>query len=258
MDLALVREYFDTDMRREAPKDRPGVELERAGGVVRQTGDADDWNGILWSGLTEENADAVIAEQIRHYGARGLSFEWKLYSHDEPHDLGERLRAAGLVPEEPEALMVAEVAELPAGPALPDGIRLLPVTDAAGIDLLVRAHESAFGEDGKRLGARLLAQLEEAPDRLGAVVAMAGDEPVSGARVEFPPGARFAGLWGGGTSAEWRGKGIYRALVAHRARLAAERGYPYLQVDAMDTSRPILERLGFARLSTTTPYNYQP
>ncbi|MBO0514362.1 GNAT family N-acetyltransferase, partial [Streptomyces beijiangensis] len=63
-------------------------------------------------------------------------------------------------------------------------------------------------------------------------------------------------LWGGGTAPEWRGKGIYRALVAYRAAIAAERGYRYLQVDATDDSRPILERLGFTRLSTTTPYVY--
>jgi len=52
----------------------------------------------------------------------------------------------------------------------------------------------------------------------------------------------------------WRGRGVYRALVAHRARVAAERGYRYLQVDASDESRPILERLGFHPLTTTTPY----
>ncbi|MDF3147385.1 GNAT family N-acetyltransferase, partial [Streptomyces sp. T21Q-yed] len=55
-----------------------------------------------------------------------------------------------------------------------------------------------------------------------------------------------------------RGRGIYRALVAHRARAAVDRGYRYLQVDAMSTSRPILERLGFEPLTTTTPYVYTP
>ena len=91
-----------------------------------------------------------------------------------------------------------------------------------------------------------------------ALVALAGDEPVSSARMELVPGTRFAGLWGGGTDPAWRGRGIYRALIAHRARIAAERGYRYLQVDASDQSRPILERLGFAALSTTTPYLYTP
>jgi hypothetical protein len=44
--------------------------------------------------------------------------------------------------------------------------------------------------------------------------------------------------------------------VAHRARLAAERGYRYLQVDAMPDSRPILRRLGFTELATTTPFTH--
>jgi len=56
------------------------------------------------------------------------------------------------------------------------------------------------------------------------VVAMAGDQPVCSARIEFLPGSSFASLWGGGTLASWRGQGIYRALIAYRARLAAARG----------------------------------
>jgi hypothetical protein len=52
-------------------------------------------------------------------------------------------------------------------------------------------------------------------------------------------------------------RGVYRALVAHRARLAIERGYRYLQVDAMPASEPILRRLGFVRLGTTIPYGYE-
>ena len=52
--------------------------------------------------------------------------------------------------------------------------------------------------------------------------------------------------------------GIYRALVAARARIALERGRRYLQVDASDDSRPILERLGFIPVGTTTPYVWTP
>lgn len=68
------------------------------------------------------------------------------------------------------------------------------------------------------------------------------------------PHTGFAGLWGGGTAAPWRGRGIYRALIAHRARTAAGRGYRHLQVDATDESAPILRRPGLTALSTTTPY----
>ncbi len=57
-------------------------------------------------------------------------------------------------------------------------------------------------------------------------------------------------MWGGGTAPNARSRGVYRALVSKRARLAREHGYAYLTVDARDTSRPILERLGFPMLTT--------
>jgi hypothetical protein len=42
--------------------------------------------------------------------------------------------------------------------------------------------------------------------------------------------------------------------VAKRAELARERGYRWLYSDALPTSRPILERLGFVPITTTTPF----
>ncbi|MGH3762223.1 GNAT family N-acetyltransferase [Actinophytocola sp.] len=95
------------------------------------------------------------------------------------------------------------------------------------------------------------------PDALAIVLAMAGGTPVCASRVDFHAGTDFASLWGGGTLPEWRRRGIYRAMVGFRARLAAERGFSYLRIDAQPTSRPILEKHGFVRISTivsfTTP-----
>ncbi|MFJ9571558.1 GNAT family N-acetyltransferase [Streptomyces bacillaris] len=257
-----IRRLFDRELREHARPDGPGVRVERAGPVVRQTGGPDDWNGVVWSdpGLDAAGADAAIAAQIEHCTALGLpDFEWKLYDHDSPADLGERLRVAGFVAEEPETLLVAP-AEALAGPVeLPEGVSLRPVTDAAGAELMARAHERAFSTDGRRLLHQVVKRLEEAPEEFVAVMAVDGDgEPVCSGRMELYPGTGFAGLWGGGTVAGWRGKGVYRALVAYRARIAAERGYRYLQVDATDMSAPILRRLGFLELGTTTPYVYRP
>ena len=87
-----------------------------------------------------------------------------------------------------------------------------------------------------------------------AVVACVDGEPVSGGRVDLEPGVEFAGLFGGVTVPEHRGRGLYGATVARRAEIARDRGYRWLYVDALPTSRPILERLGFVRLTTTTPF----
>ncbi|MGW3627925.1 GNAT family N-acetyltransferase [Streptomyces sp. NPDC000880] len=251
MDHDAVLSLFDHQLRQR------GEGAERAGDVVRRAGVDGDWNGVVWSGLDPATADAAIAEQVRYFTALGRDFEWKLYSYDRPGDLGARLRAAGFTPEPEETLMVAEIRDLPTDVEPPDGIRLEPVTDPAGVDLLADVHEQAFGTSGTRLREQLLAQLAQTPDTIGLTVALAGEQPVCGARMELHPGTEFASLWGGGTVSAWRGRGIYRALIAHRARIAAASGYRFLQVDASSQSRPILQRLGFAPLSTTTPYIYE-
>ncbi|WP_435220810.1 GNAT family N-acetyltransferase [Streptomyces sp. Tue6028] len=258
MDHAAVLALFDRDMREGARPDAPGARVERAGKVVRQTGAEHGWNGVVWSDLDETTADAAIADQIRHFTGLRREFEWKLYGHDKPEDLGSRLLAAGFTAEPEETVMVAELGDLALDAEPPEGVRLLPVTDRAGVDLVAEVHEQAFGTDGTRLRHQLLAQLTGDADTVVAVVALAGDVPVSAARMELLPGTRFAGLWGGGTVEAWRGRGIYRALVAHRARVAADRGYRYVQVDASGQSRPVLARLGLQPLTTTTPYVYAP
>jgi GNAT superfamily N-acetyltransferase len=258
MDHAAVLALFDRDMREGAQPDSPESRIERVGKVVRQVSSEQGWNGVVWSDLDDSGADAAIAEQIAYFSGLGREFEWKLYGHDLPVGLGQRLRSAGFTAQPEETLMIGEVSDLTLDADPPEGIRVLPVTDQAGVDLVADVHEAAFGTDSTRLRHQLLAQLTADPDSVVAVVALAGDTPVSAARMELVPGTRFAGLWGGGTVEAWRGRGIYRALVALRAQEAAERGYRYLQVDALPTSRPILERLGFEPLTTTTPYLYTP
>ncbi|MER7680138.1 MULTISPECIES: GNAT family N-acetyltransferase [unclassified Streptomyces] len=256
MDHVAVLALFDRDMREDARPDGPGARVERVDKVVRQVGAEHGWNGVVWSDLDGAGADAAIADQVRYFTGLGREFEWKVYGHDKPENLGQRLRDAGFVAQPEETLMIAELGDLALDAQPPEGVRLLPVTDRAGVDLVADVHRQAFGTDSGRMRRQLLAQLTGEEDNVVAVVALAGDEPVSAARMEMAPGARFAGLWGGGTVESWRGRGIYRALVAHRARVAADRGYRYVQVDASSQSRPVLARLGFQPLTTTTPYVY--
>ncbi|MCZ4123845.1 GNAT family N-acetyltransferase [Streptomyces sp. H39-S7] len=233
---------------------------ERSGPVVRQV--LAGHGGLITyrdlGGLEGAELDAFIAAQRDHFAALGESVEWKYHGHDLPADLPERLTAAGFTAEERETVLVGEAAELAAEPAPPQGVTLREVTSRADLERIQAMEEAVWGFDHTWLPDALERELNGEGDPAVVVVAEAGDEVVSAAWMRLHTDTEFASLWGGSTLVAWRGRGIYRALVAHRARLAVTRGVRYLQVDASDDSRPILARLGLLPVTTTTPYVWKP
>ena len=253
-DPRAVLTAFDEQVRRHPAPEGPDEYVERGDRVVRSVAGDGGWAGVVWSDLEGVDADAVIAAEVRRFAALSRPWEWKHYSYDRPPDLPDRLLAAGFTREPAEALLVAETADLTVDVPPPPGVELRAVVDRHGVDALVSVHDAVFGDDHAPLGRRVLAGLSRQPSPVAAVVAWAGETPIAAGRVEFREGTDFAGLWGGGTLPAWRGRGVFRALVAHRAALASARGVRYLQVDASADSRPILRRLGFVELATTTPF----
>jgi GNAT superfamily N-acetyltransferase len=256
MDHETVLEAFDEQIRRLPEPDGSDAHVEREDGVVRSVPAEDGWTGVTYCDLDPASADAVIAAQVRRFARLSRAWEWKYYSYDRPEDLPERLLAAGFTPGQVEALLVAEIADLALEVPPPAGVHLVPVVDERGIEAFVRVHDQVFGGNHATVGRSLLAGLVQQPTAVAAVVAVAGLTPIAAGRIEFHTDTDFASLWGGGTLPAWRGRGVFRSLVAYRAALAAARGFRYLQVDASPDSRPILTRLGFVELATTTPFIY--
>jgi GNAT superfamily N-acetyltransferase len=257
VDPASVLSAFDEQVRRFAGRDTAEQAVELDEHVLRRISPPGGWSGITWSRLDERSADAVIGAQIARFAERAAAWEWKHYSYDSPADLPRRLLARGFTPEEPEALLFAELESLSLDPAPPEGVEIAAVRDERSVAALVQVHDAVFGGDNSELGRTLLSALGRTSPTGGAFVAIAAGEAVAGGRVELYPDSEFASLWGGATLPAWRKRGIFRALVARRAAFAHGRGARYLQVDALPTSRPTLERLGFVRLATTTPYRYR-
>ncbi|MEU7935602.1 GNAT family N-acetyltransferase [Micromonospora echinofusca] len=262
LDARTLRDAYDAQIRPEIPDPLPaGVTVERDGPLVRVLGL--DQRGFLTyrtlDGLAGAELDALIARQVEFFRRRGEAVEWKLNGHDQPADLPDRLRAAGFVAEAEETVVVGPVAALAAAvPVLPEGVRLREVSAREDLERIAAMEEAVWHDDRSHLVTGLAREIEADPQSITVVVAEADDTVVSAGWVRYQANTGFATLWGGSTLPQWRRRGVYRALVAYRARLAEQRGRTLLQVDCSPESRPILQRLGLVPVTTTTPYVYTP
>jgi GNAT superfamily N-acetyltransferase len=233
----------DGPVRREYPPDAstPGAMVECPGG------------------LPAAEADRWIARQRDFFLGRGQEAEWKVYGYDTPTDLSERLTAAGFEPGEEEVVLLGEAAALMHDVALPAGLRLTEVVSDEDWERTRAFMDGIFGTERSWYADRFR---EEQRARPGTVHAVAVEEEdrrvVCFGRLSLTPGCPFAGLWGGTTDPAWRGRGLYRATVAHRARRALAAGAPLVRVDTSVMSRPVLVRLGLHPVATTTPHVLRP
>jgi GNAT superfamily N-acetyltransferase len=259
MNVEELRAIYDQDQRFNVTY--PDTRRDVVGGVIvrhiQTAGRRQGW--IIWSRLSEDTADAVIDEQLAYIKSTGREFEWKVYSHDRPADLKDRLVARGFDAREPaDAIMVLDMHALPDALRLPIPDAIRRITDPGEIPALMAVLTQVWEEDFAPFGDELAAQLREDPEVLSLYAAFADGRPVSTAWAQYTSGSQFAGLWGGTTLPDYRKRGFYTGLLAARAEEAQARGRRFLVVDASPMSRPILERFGFVTITMATECVWQP
>jgi predicted GNAT family acetyltransferase len=212
---------------------------------------------VIYSKLNEENADAVIQEQIAYFQKLGQNFEWKYYEHDTPSDLKERLVRHGFTIGEVEALMVLDLSKTPKKLLQPvtHDVRLL--TNSEQFREIVFIQDQVWKEDHAWLADSLAKELEQAPKHLSIYVAYTDKTPVSAAWLRFPAKGQFASLWGGATLPQFRNQGFYTALLAARVQEAIQRKMRFLTIDASPMSKPIVAKFGFQLLTHTYPCDWK-
>jgi hypothetical protein len=216
--------------------------------TYRDLGDADGPAIARWveAALEYYRADPAIT-----------SVEWKTRGHDRAPGLHEALVRNGLLPQETESIMIGEATLLAVDVPLPQDVRLRRITSEPDVHALTGMQEEVFGGRFADEMAEALLRRLGVGDGMELWVAEAGGAIVSSGRLEPVEGTEFAGIWGGGTRPEWRRRGIYRALTAARARSALALGKRLIHSDSTEGSRPILERAGLVKVSTTTPYEWR-
>jgi ribosomal protein S18 acetylase RimI-like enzyme len=258
--MATVQEYrdaYDQQLRTEA--ETPSAVAVTRLGRLRLVTFAGGRGFVTYRDLGGADSAAIarsVEGALAHYCEDpGITrVEWKTRAHDRAPGLHDALVRNGFVPGEPESIMIGEAALLAADVPLPKGIHLRKVTSEPDVRALSVMQEDVFGGGFAEEMADALLRRLGFGDGMELWVAEADGEIVSAGRLEPVPATEFAGIWGGATRPEWRGRGIYRALTAARARSALALGKRLIHSDSTEHSRPILERAGLVEVSTTTPY----
>ncbi|MGP6156082.1 MAG: hypothetical protein ACLPYS_00860 [Vulcanimicrobiaceae bacterium] len=240
-------ERFEAELR-AGPPPRLDIRYDRLPGVIRSFG----WRNIIYAHeLDERDAARVVAREAVYFRALGQDVAWKVYGATSPDVLPALLVGSGFEAEAQEAVLLLDSAAWgEAAPVLP-GIEIRKVADAAGLRDLANASEGRFGRSRPRQLEMLATRIFAAqPDTFGFIACCWKARGRRKARL--PAQSHFASLWGGSTIPAFRHRGIYRALVTARVEEARRHGHTALFTEALATSRPILERLGFTPATSVT------
>ena len=250
---------YDEQLRTDA--ETLGATTVRVLGPLRLATFADGRGFVTYQSLGEADAERIrrlVEETLAHYQAKPATtqVEWKTRAHDHASGLHESLLGHGFVAEEPESIMIGAAQRLAVDVPVPDGVTLRQVMKESDVRAMTAMSAQVFGDSDTEAAAMADALLRRLSldDGMELWVAEADGRVISAGRLEPVPGTDFAGIWGGSTLTAWRGRGIYRALTSARARSALRLGKTLIHSDSTEYSRPILERYGFLKVSTTTPY----
>lgn len=263
MDPQTILHLYDLEMRqdphpgRATLHQRPGLTFLTVPPPSPHAG----W--VIYTHLDPDVADQAIQSTIDFFQQHGDEFEWKVYDHDMPPDLKERLLAHGFVSEDLEAVLALDLETVPSSFWEPSSADVKRITEPGQLTEITQIETEVWGEPFTDLEAVLSAEMQAYPEQISVYVAYAGrlaagiGEPASSAWIRFYPERQFAELYGGATVPGQRGKGLYTALVKARALEARRRGVRYLVVDASPMSRRVLEKLGFVFLTYTQPFVFK-
>jgi GNAT superfamily N-acetyltransferase len=210
-------------------------------------------NSASWVRCRAEEADEVIDEVSSLFRQRDLPLMWVLDPDTEPANFHEFLEARGVLPDPvaPEsAVMVLPIearfdAPRVAGLELRDGLAGMEAfrnVDAVNAESFGGRAPSDDPAYAAQLERRLQNQLA-AGNRRVILATIDGEAAGSAGLSLYPPDGAI--INGGAVRPKFRGRGIYRAMVAARLEMAREAAVAGLSVWGGPMSAPILARLGF-------------
>jgi GNAT superfamily N-acetyltransferase len=249
---------FATTFREPASPGREVIETARYRATLQPDYPIPGPNNVAWIRCKSDEAREVITEARTHFAPRGLPFMWILDPSTEPPDFPDHLAAGGVFPE-PHApavdVMVLGVEAHVDTPTFEIHDALADIESFRAADAV---NAEAFGDSPREPDAqeRRRVQQLEAGNRRVLLVTVDGEPAGSAGMTLFPPSAAI--INGGAVRPKFRGRGIYRAMVAARLAIAREAGVAGLVVWGGPMSAPVLKNLGFETVGWRKFYLDQP
>ncbi|PQZ96340.1 GNAT family N-acetyltransferase [Arthrobacter sp. MYb227] len=208
------------------------------------------------SNTVSQGMSSLVTGAIEYFGTDPeiSKILWKVRQHDMTPGLIEALLQQGFSPGAQESIMVGQLEGLCTNVPEPEDVTLRKVTSEEDVRAACAMADEAFGEPTDLRTADAMLERLARKDGMELWVAETDGKIVGCGRLEPVPDSDFAGFWGGAMLSPYRGRGIYRALTAARAQSAIAQGKTLAHSESSEFSRPILERSGLLKISTTTSY----
>src|ERR1700730_11733055 len=93
LNAAQILALYDAEQRRDV--EHFDTRREASSNIVRHTSRFGGQGAVIYCDFGAAGVESVVLEQIKYFESISQDFEWKVYAHDSPSDLGARLIALG-------------------------------------------------------------------------------------------------------------------------------------------------------------------
>jgi ribosomal protein S18 acetylase RimI-like enzyme len=216
-------------------------------------------NGVAGTRIQAGNLEVRIDGTIAFFEAEGVPWSWRVGTGTEPPELDQVLADRGFWVADDVPRMAIELDSFELHPS-PDGLQIIPVTDASSSEAWANALNEGFGMRGD-LASTMHAWARAAADdgRWVRFVGMADGLAVSTSGVYLFGGV--AGVVQVATIPGYRRRGFAEALTAAALAHARARAYRIAALGSSDQARRVYSRMGFrevGRMKTYLPRGVTP
>jgi len=205
-------------------------------------------NRICNARLNSANVSDAIEAAIKFYTALGRGFSWAIGPGSTPADLGQRLADAGFERAfDTEGLYLTSF-NVPIIPNPDYVISEISINDPEPVIEVISRGFNTSEESTRKFNEMLRLCQETILTRIFAAHTTDSNRIIACAYLTYYPDVPIALMGGAATLEEYRGRGLYTALMAHRLAAARRDNIEAVIVLAdSTTSGPICKKIGFKK-----------